>query len=160
MSVIDPKMERWIKGSVAMHFNNGRGAHSLFVEGAQIDMTALAAWAELRINGPRYVDRSGGHVDIQLEVNLACVVKAGNDLYAMEKMIGVFRQLAQGPILVNKYLDAPTLDPLAYVGCFVLRDTEPYPLDVIPWGQITVDSASGPIRVMNNTIDAYYVMEL
>lgn len=158
--MIDSRMERWIKGSIALHFDNGKEDNFLFVEGQQINMANQAAWTELRINGPRYVARSGDHYDVELEINLACTVKGGIDLYAIDKMVGIFRKLAEGPILINKYEDTTTLTPAEYVGCFTLRDNEPFPLEVIPWGQMSVDSPSGPIRVMNHTIDAYYVMEL
>lgn len=150
--MIDARLERWLKASIALYFDQGKEAYTLFIEGQDIDLATQILWTELRINGPRYQTLVGGNYNVDLEINLACSAKMGTDLYAIEEMVGFFRNLAQGPILINKYKDT---DPAEFIGCLNLRDNEP--IDVVPWGQV---SLPGPIRVTNTTIDAYYRLEI
>ncbi len=152
---LDPKLERWIQTSLNTHFNAGKGGYTLFLEGNEINLGDLPAYVELRINGPRYKEVSRSNFLIELEVNLACSVKFGANAYELANMLGHFRNLCDQTIPVSKYQDT---DPAEFVGCFILRNDEPNPIDIVNWGMVNV--GAGPIRMMHATIDAYYKMEI
>ncbi len=152
---LDVRMERWIKTSINKYFDDGKGSFTLILEGDPTPETA--SWCELRLNGPRYHEISKDFYRAELEINLAFNLKQGStsNLYQLEEMVGHFRTLCEGQIQIKKFKDGEVL-----INCLRLRDNVSNPIEVVPWGEVNVQGASGPVRVFLTSIDGYYRLEI
>jgi len=72
--------DRWIKSSVAKHFNDesligiNENQTVLFIEGFERNTDGKKDWIEFRLDGPYYEETTKGHWKIEIEVNILVVV--------------------------------------------------------------------------------------
>lgn len=110
----DARWPRWIKSSIAKHFDDNKGARLLFIEGEE-RKTNVAEWLELRIDGPYTKEIARDIFDITFEVNILIQVNANRDLYAVDRAIGDVMVMFAESILVKAYADGE-----ASLGCLSL----------------------------------------
>lgn len=151
--MIDARMIRWITASVNKHFDDLRAGDRLYIEGQEIDLANQTTWAELRFTGPRQKEFTPGNYHFELDINIMCSAKVASNIYNLQNLVGKFQAAMDQEIDVYRYGDGD-----AYIGCFLLRNDVPHPLDVIPWGLVTLSGS--PISVNQTSIDGYYVMEI
>lgn len=136
---------RWIKSSVAKHFDSNVSGITMFVAGS-IRPSSEDDHFDLRINGPDYDEVSAEYyfVDVGINALVSCI--KSNDLYKPDELKGKVLQGFTDVIEVHEWQDGD-----AYLTC--LRKTGPILIDDF----FPVEEGS---NVLQSTIECHYMAEL
>lgn len=143
---------RWCYSSIAKHMENNRQGVNLFIEGEERDTSDLENHAELRIDGPDYLNPSKGthHLDYEINV-LVSVNMSEEDAYLIHRNLGIFQAAFTDKIDVFKYGTGPD-DNQALLGCLIIQDYDHnHKIKTAFFGQIEPRT-----RVLQATVEALY----
>lgn len=161
---------RWVKASVAKHFDERRQGVKLFVEGddRDIDEEHEGDIFELRMDGPD-IKRFGAsyetYVDVEINLLVASAIREGN-VYHFDQLLGIGAKIFIDCIKVYRYGNnkdingipfSPVMDTDVFLGNLHPKHNRPSRdwLEVNPFGQIRSD-----IKIQQATIEGHYRMEL
>lgn len=161
---------RWIKASVAKHFDENRQGIKLFVEAEDrdIDEDHEGDVFELRIDGPN-IKRFGTTWEWFLDFEINLLVSSAmreNDLYHFDKLLGIANVIFVPCIPIYRYGDnkdafGTTYDPVIDTGTLLgnlqlQQDSSGRDwIETHPFGQIRTD-----VKLQQATVEAHFRMEL
>lgn len=156
---MNPNWQRWITASLNKNFNDVLSDADqplpLYIEGTDRRTNELQTYAELRVDGPYYVELSKGYWQIDVDIDVLIDHKVNNeDLYAMQRAIGTVLAAFTTDIPVFMYGDGTDDDPMTQLGCFKLLPDEE-PIRVTNFGQPKLEN-----REYQATVNAKYRMNL
>ncbi len=115
--MINVNWPRWIKASVANHFNNNLDNVYMYVEGEERKREEPNNRFELRMDGPDINDPSDNYFVLDLSVNLLIRILRSNDNYKLERMKGTGTAAFTGSIDIYKYGTDADVDDQSLLGC-------------------------------------------
>lgn len=139
---MDPNWSRWIKASIAQHFEDAISAFStplqMYLEGTPRDTDESKDFVEVRLNGPIWC---GGSQDEwtcdPITVNVFIQSKEDQeDAYRLDKNIGLISTAFTTTIPILKLGDGPE-DDGSLITCLNLKSSGKDTLRVIQFGQVT-----------------------
>jgi hypothetical protein len=154
--VVEEQMDRWVFASVSKHFDDRKGSIPLFIEGQHRDTNTLKDFAELRMDGPRYVEVSKGFWELRAEVNILIQsAKDDQNYHRNYDTIGIMRK-AFTCIEVLRYGTTVPDDGTVVGYLKLLQDTQGRDfLEINNFGQVD------PKRpLMQATVEGHYRMYL
>jgi len=148
---------RWIRASIFKHFDDKRKGVHVFVEGSERTTSGKDQWAEIRFDGPFARENSKDCWELTIEINVLIESILNKDnLYVIEKPIGIMCAAFERNIIVYRYGDGPD-DDQSILGCLQLlvNDPEGDGIMVSRFGQIEPDT-----NLEAATIEGHYRMRL
>jgi len=152
--------DRWIKSSVAKHFNDesligiNENQTVLFIEGFERNTDGKKDWIEFRLDGPYYEETTKGHWKIEIEVNILVVVNEQKNPYRPEYLKGRVVQLFTTCFDVFKYGESEEDDNLK-LGCFTLKTSGREKILTTNFGKVRPDT-----RQLQSSVEGHFVMYL
>lgn len=142
---------RWVKASIAKHFDTNKGDTHLHVEGFERATEGKLDWMELRIDGPYLKEHSKGEWVLNVEINvLLCVMVNAENAYRMEILTGRVTEIFEQNIFVYKYGDDSSL-----LGWLSLQPREREKVVISNFGQIRPDT-----KQLQSSVEAHFRMQL
>jgi hypothetical protein len=120
-----------------------------FVEGQPREDTVIN-YVELRINGPHFANTQNNFWEATIEVNFLVQEYVGEDLYKLQKQIGILLEILNSTIEIFKYGDT-VVDDGSSIGC-LRRVSE---INVTHYGQ-----HSPAIHALQATVETVYEIDL
>jgi hypothetical protein len=145
---------RWIKTSIYKHFKSQLDPLYIYFEGAE-RLQDDHERAEVRIDGPHLTELSKGYWQIEVVVDILVLVKMGNDLYSIDRVVGNVLAAFQESISILQYGDGPDDDPGTMLGCLLLCPDDKESIIVTNFGQPNINS-----KMLQQTVEAKYRMNL
>lgn len=144
--------DRWIFASCATYFDENKGNYELYIEGQDRRVERESDYAEMRYNGPRYLQSGPLDYTVTIELNmLVNAVKDQKDDQKIFRICGFFESLFIAGIPVYMYGDNDT----QLLGCLQRKSAGDHEIIVTHYGQVSPD-----VRVLQSTIEATYFMLL
>ena len=149
---------RWSKASISKHFFDLLNAtHPLFIENQHRDTDEKPNFFELRVDGPRLLNTSGGCWKLRVEINVLCqAVMNDTDYHIIDDMVGLAQAAFRNEITVCRFGNRPG-DDQGFLGCYVLQQARES-IDFIEGnrlGQIDIRT-----KLLQSMVEAHYVMDL
>ena len=154
--MINTNWDRWIFASCSKFIDNRKNNVKLYIEGQDRSSKKEEDYAEMRYNGPFYLQSSPKNYKLNIELNiLVNAKKDDSDNHKIYRMCGIFESSLEAYIPVYRYGPDSVIDTREYLGC--LRRILNGHREVITnhYGQVSPD-----IQVIQSTITAYYEMDL
>jgi hypothetical protein len=108
---------KWIKASIAKHFDSNRGGITLFVEGQKRPATESTERFELRVDGPDVNQTGPVYYTLDTVVNILITsVSNETNIYRMDALKGIILNAFTSSIPIYKYGGDSTL-----LGCLQLK---------------------------------------
>lgn len=154
---MNPNWVRWIVASINKHFNDViNPTLYMHIEGTDRRSQDLHDYAEFRRDGPQATELSKGYWELDIEVDILVVNEfSPNDLYALERNLGLVQSAFTTDIPVFMYGDGDDDDPLVQLGCLVLCPRPDEPIRTTFFGQV-----QNELRLRQASVDACYRMNL
>lgn len=155
--MLNANLDRWIFASISKHFNDHKGARTLYVEGMIRDTRLLQDFIELRVDGPYYTEVSKKYWKLYIEINVLCQsTKDSKNFHKMRQLTGEVFKMFEPCISVYKY-GTGIEDDQSFVGILQRMDEEASRnnIQVSQFGQVD------PVNQLEqSTVEAHYNMLL
>lgn len=161
---------RWVKASIAKHFDDNRQGIRLFVEGEdrEIDEDHVGDIFELRIDGPdikKFGTKYEWYLDFEVNLLVGSTMRE-LDNYHFDKLLGIGVSLFGLCIQIYRFGNdkdvtgetfSPSKDTGSLLGDAVIKQDQSGRnwLEINPFGQIQTDT-----RIQQATIEGHYRVEL
>jgi len=147
-------LPKWIRASIAKHFQEGLKDIHLMLEGAPRQTNELTNWVELRVDGPYATKMSPTLWDYYMEINTLIMDKMDErDMYRIEKTKGILLEL-HTVIPVFKFGNGVD-DTGAFVGCLMPFFGKRDKIEVADFGILDVDT-----RIRVAQVEGHYILEV